>query len=181
MKTAGTAEIVNGLSCMACHKHGMIKFTDTVREGNAVFGAARQKVALLYPPQKDLDEKVKEDAEEFMQAMSKAVGPFLKVNENKDAAIDGLTSDEPVAAVARTYRLADIDLAAAAYELDVASPAELKVIIAANKRLQSLGLGVLTAPRGRLKREDWEKAKVRSLYQIVAAELGKGTPVIVGK
>lgn len=180
-KTSGTFEIVNGLSCMFCHKHGMIKFTDTVRAGNAVFGAAKQKVSRLYPAKKDMDDKVKEDTDAFMGALDKAVGPFLKVEEDKDKTIEQLTEHaEVVGAVAVFYRVSDLDLASAAYELDLA-PLELKGIIAGNKKLQGLGLAVLTAPNGRLKREDWEKAKTRSVYQIVAQEIGKGTPVVIGK
>lgn len=181
LKTSGTAEIVNGLSCMACHKHGMIKFADTIRDGHSLFGNARQKVARLYPLRKEMDGLVKEDAEAFMHALGKTVSPFLKVDEAKDKSIDELTDDEPIAAVARLYKLADLDLATAAYELDVTSPAEFKGMISGNKRLQSLGLGVLTTPGGRLKREDWESAKARSLYQIVAAEIGKGTPLVLGR
>ena len=181
-KTSGTSQIVNGLSCMHCHKHGMIKFTDTVRAGNALFGAAKQKVSRLYPAQKDMDEKVKEDIDTFMGALGKAVNPFLKVEEDKDKTLEELTKGtEMVGAVAVFYRVADLDLATAAYELDVETAAELKGIIAGNKKLQSLGLAVLTVPNGRLKREDWEKAKTRSVYQIVAQEIGKGTPVIIGK
>ena len=181
-KTSGTAEIVNGLSCMHCHKHGMVKFTDTVRAGNALFGAAKQKVSRLYPAHKELDEKVKEDVDAFMGALGKAVNPFLKVDEDKDKTLEELTGGaEMVGAVAVFYRVSDLDLAAAAYELDIADPAELKGMIAGNKKLQGLGLAVLAAPNGRLKREDWEKAKTRSLYQIVAQEIGKGTPVIIGR
>jgi serine/threonine-protein kinase len=180
LKTSGTAEIVNGLSCMNCHKHGMIQFKDTVRVGSALFGQSRQKVNRLYKPEKEMDERVKEDSDTFMAALGKAVGPFLKVAENKGKTIAELTADEPVAAVARQYKLADLDLTITALELDISDPAELKGMISGNKRLQSLGLAVLTVESGRIKREDWEKARTRSLFQMVASELGKGTPVLVG-
>lgn len=49
LKTGGTPAIVNGTSCLHCHKHGTIGFTDTVRDGNALFGKPRDKVRRLLP------------------------------------------------------------------------------------------------------------------------------------
>ena len=51
-RTSGTPEIVNGVSCMACHVHGMMpKFKDYLRDHSAVFGEAETKVRQLYPAQ----------------------------------------------------------------------------------------------------------------------------------
>ncbi len=177
LKTAGTPDIVTGLSCIACHKHGMIGFKDQVRDGNAVFGAARQKVERLYPPAAELAAKVREDEAAFMAALEKTVGPFLRAGDDATADLRTLTADEPVAAVARAYRWVDLDLASAAYELGFDSPAELKAMVAGSRRLREIGLAPLTLDGGRVKRHDWEKARVRSVYQMAAQELGRGTPV----
>src|SRR5438270_690504 len=40
LRTSGTTEVANGLSCMACHDQGMRKFKDTVRAGLGVAGSA---------------------------------------------------------------------------------------------------------------------------------------------
>ena len=77
-KTAGTAEIVNGLSCMACHKNGMIETVlDEVRSGTSVSGPAREKVQRLYPPRSVLLRHVEEDSQRFVSALEKTIRPFL--------------------------------------------------------------------------------------------------------
>ena len=48
LKTSGTPAIVNGLSCMACHGHGMINLPgDQVRHGSDAKGAALEQVQRL--------------------------------------------------------------------------------------------------------------------------------------
>ncbi len=124
-----------------------------------------------------MDERVKEDEELFMKALEKATAPFLKTGTDASKSIRDLTADEPVAAVARLYRLVDLDLAAVACELDVENPETLKGMIMGNRRLQEIGLGALAKDGGKIKRHDWEKARLRSTYQLAAQEIGKGTPV----
>jgi serine/threonine-protein kinase len=177
LKTSGTPAIVTGLSCMACHKHGMIGFKDQVRDGAGVFDAAKLKVRQLYPEPPVMDGLVKEDSELFMRALDKAVGPFLKVGADKDRTIADLTNDEPIGAVARLYRLVDLDLQSVACELDIDNPELLRGMIAGNRRLQEIGLASLSRDGGKIKRADWEKARLRSTYQMAAQEIGKGTPV----
>jgi serine/threonine-protein kinase len=179
LKTSGTNAIVTGVSCMACHKHGMIPFKDQVRDGTAVQGEARRKVQRLYPEAKAMDEKVREDADRFLKALERATGPFLKVGADKAKDIRDFV--EPVGEIARLYRLVDLDLAMTAYELDVASPADLKALIAGSKRLRDLGLGVLLTAGGALKRSEWERVGATSLFQRVAREIEKGSPFIVTK
>ena len=67
LKTSGTAAIVTGLSCMACHQHGMIPFKDTIREGLAVAGAARDKVERLFPEKAAMDKLLGRDEARFLQ------------------------------------------------------------------------------------------------------------------
>jgi serine/threonine-protein kinase len=174
LRTSGTTAVVTGISCMACHKHGMIAFKDQVRDGTAVAGDARRKVQRLYPPVKGMDEKVKEDAERFLQALEKAAGPFLRVGADKDKPLKDFA--EPIGEVARPYRLIDLDLTAAACELDVARPADLRALIGANKRQRELCLAPLLQEGGAVKRADWERVGATSLMQRAAREMDRGTP-----
>src|SRR5262249_19433172 len=50
-KTSGTVAIVNGQSCMACHRHGMIRdgVKDELRDGSGVSGASLTKLLRLHP------------------------------------------------------------------------------------------------------------------------------------
>jgi serine/threonine-protein kinase len=68
LKTSGTPAIVTGVSCMACHKHGTIPFTDTVREGSAVFADAERHLKRLYPGAKKMGQLVREDEDRFLVA-----------------------------------------------------------------------------------------------------------------
>jgi serine/threonine-protein kinase len=177
LKTSGTAAVVTGISCMACHKHGMIPFKDQVREGTAVAGNARRKVERLYPPAKEMDEKVKEDEERFLRALEKATGSFLRVGADRDRPFKDFA--EPVGEIGRLYRLIDLDLAAAACELGVDKPDDLKALITGSKKLRELGLAPLLQEGGAVKRADWERVGATSLMQRAAREIDRGTPFTV--
>jgi hypothetical protein len=173
LKTSGTPAIVSGLSCMACHKHGMIRFKDTIRNGLAVAGEAHKKVQDLYPSQGEMDKLLKKDEEQFLRALEEATGAFLKVGDDQQKGIREFP--EPVGAIARLY-LKDLDPEGVALELGIADPKELQTLIKANARLRQLGLGPLMQA-ATIKRETWEAAtKVQSLFHEVARELELGTP-----
>ena len=87
LKTSGTPAIVNGLSCMACHKHGMIGFKDFVRDGGAVFGDAEQKVKRLYPEAQVMQKLVQEDEKRFLDKVEETIGPFLREGPDKEKPI----------------------------------------------------------------------------------------------
>ncbi|MCA9440375.1 MAG: hypothetical protein KC964_06175, partial [Candidatus Omnitrophica bacterium] len=76
----GNPTIVNGLSCMGCHKNGMkSEFKDEIREGAGAFGEALLKVQELYVPKEEMNNWLKRDEERFMLALRKSVSPFLDV------------------------------------------------------------------------------------------------------
>jgi serine/threonine-protein kinase len=177
LETSGSPAIVNGLSCMACHKDGIIGgFKDVVRGGDAVSGTAREKVQRLYPGDKKLARLIQKDRRRFLSALEKAIGPFLQVGADKRKAIAEFP--EPVGAVARLY-VKDLGLEEAARELNFADARELKRLIATNGRLREMGLGPL-ARGGRIKRQLWGSLTgTYSLFHKAAAELGRGTPVRV--
>lgn len=168
VKTAGTAAIVNGVSCMSCHAHGMIKFDDTIREGSSVFGDAEKHVKKLYPPKAMWDQLVDADEQKFLTALEKTIGPFLKKGSDEKRSIRDFA--EPVGEAARLYRLGFLDLQTVAIELDVANPQEVLSKVG-EKRMKQLGLDPLLKTGGVISRFDWETVDGVSLMQEVAREL----------
>jgi hypothetical protein len=173
LKSSGTAFIVNGLSCMVCHKNGMNPFTDTVRAGAGVFGPAQKKVERLYPPKEVMSKLVARDSEQFLRALQEATGPYLQVDADKEKPISSF--EEPVGDVVARY-LADLGLEEIAFELGIEDPAEVKTAIRTNTSLKELGLGPI-ANGDSIKRSDWESLNHEiSLFQMLASELNEGIP-----
>lgn len=175
LKTSGTPEIVNGLSCMACHKHGVITdFKDEVRTGSSAAGAALIKVRQLYVTPEVLQQDLNGDRERFMNSLKRTIGPFLQVGPNKDVPIEQFP--EPIGEIARMYRLQNLDAITAAAELGLPGPDELVLRVKSNRLLVEKGLGPL-ANGGRIKRFDWEELRGTSLMQQFARELNEqGSP-----
>lgn len=173
VKTAGTAAIVNGVSCMSCHTHGMIRFNDTIRDGSSVFGDAEKHLKKLYPPKDVMDQLVDADEQRFLTALEKAVGPFLKQGTDKNRSIRDFA--EPVGEVARLYRLGFLDLQTVAIELDIENP-QVVLTKVGEKRVKQLGLEPLLKTGGVISRFDWEAVDGVSLMQEVAREL-RYTPI----
>lgn len=173
-ETAGTAEVLNGLSCMHCHRHGMIEFKDTVRQGIGVFGDAKRKVQNLYPPQEEMARFVAGDRNRFMSALDQAISPFLRVGD--DAGRDVSEFAEPIGAVCRFYQR-DLSPEAVAFELGIEQPKDLQVMVKSNRQLISLGLGPLVQGDC-VKRADWESRDAFvSPYQETARIMGLATPI----
>jgi serine/threonine-protein kinase len=172
LETAGTPQIVNGLSCMACHKNGVIRFEDLIRGSTAVKGDARLKVQALYRTKEEMDRLLTRDEERFLRALDEAASQFLKVGDDKDKSLRDFP--EPIGAGARLY-VKNLGLNEAAYELGI-EPTALKTLLANNRRLRALGLGPL-ADGGTIQRSVWSSLEnLTSLFQIVARELELGTP-----
>lgn len=174
LKTSGSTSVVNGLSCMACHKHGVIRFKDSVRDGLAVAGDVRTKVQALYPKHEAMDAILTKDENRFLKALDLATGPFLKQGADAERPIRDFA--ECVSPVALQYQR-DLSPADAASELGIQNPEELQVMVRGNKRLSQLGLGQFKdgAP---IKRDQWDSMlEGDSLFQKTAKELDLGTPV----
>jgi serine/threonine-protein kinase len=175
--TAGSTKVIGGLSCLACHRHGVVGgFTDAVRDGKILAGDLREKVRRLYRPADEMKALLEEDEARFLKALDEAAGPFLKVgpHENKDLK----DFPEPIAVVVRRHTR-EIGLREAALELGLKDPAALKTAIEANEQLQRWGLGPL-ANGGTIRREAWESLEnVNSPFQDAASALGLGTPKVV--
>ncbi len=173
-KISGTPEVINGLSCMACHQHGMIPFKDQVRTGHILGGTARDFVERIYPEAKEMTRLVNADKERFLSAVNKATGPFLKVGPDADKEITGFP--ESISAIAQWYLSQDLSAVEAARELGLKDATLLKAAVANNTQLQRLGLYPLSRG-GTVKREVWEDVSaLRSPFQRVAAQLRVGTP-----
>lgn len=171
-ETSGTPLIVNGLSCMACHKHGVIRFEDKLRNGSALVGDPLLKVQDLFRKQADMDRLLEKDEERFLRALEEATGPFLKVEEDQANGIRQFP--EPVGAIARLY-VKDLGLDEVALELGL-EPKKFEDLMQNNRRLREMGLGPLLN-RGHIKRSLWSSQEnLTSLFHNVARELGLGTP-----
>jgi mono/diheme cytochrome c family protein len=175
-KSSGTVAIVNGLSCMVCHKHGMIRdgVKDELRDGSGVAGAARAKVLRLHPKDDDFAALTKDDEDRFVAALDRAMGRFLKVGPDQGKDIRDFT-DEPIGRVVRAYHR-DLGLGDVAAELGLPDARRLAAAVQDNDRLREMGLGSL-ANGGTVKREAWASVKQRlSAFQRAARELDRGAP-----
>lgn len=177
LKTSGTSLIVTGLSCMSCHRHGMVSpfFQDRLRLGarGALGGDAHDKLDRLTIAQTEWDRILKSDTARFLKAVEEATGSFLRAGADRAKPVRDFA--EPIAALARIYQK-DLDLGSVAVELGFDEKA-LKTSIDLNPGLQRLGLGVLAAG-GTIKRADWDSLKdtTFSTFQKASREVGRGVP-----
>jgi serine/threonine-protein kinase len=176
-ETSGAPLIVNGLSCMSCHRHGMIEFKDTVREGAGALGEARRKVRNLYPDPEEMKQLVSRDQKRFLRALEDVTGPFLQVGDDAEKPIDAFP--EPVGAIARKFEQR-LGLSEVAAEVHIEDESLLKGAIQANPRLRSeLGLGPLVNGE-RISRTNWEtRDQVLSPAQVLMQTLDVGTPLLI--
>ncbi len=169
LKTGGTPAIVNGVSCMSCHKHGMIAFTEGLRGTSAVFGEAEVHVRKLYPSQDVWNALLAKDEKRFLEALEQTVGPFFRVGNKQTVALKQFP--EPVGEVARWHRLEFLDLPVIATEIGIEKPDDI-VRRVGEKRMKQLGLEALLRDRGVINRFEWEAFDGISLMQELARELG---------
>jgi serine/threonine protein kinase len=173
LKTSGTPTIVTGLSCMSCHKHGIIRFQDTLRDGQAVAGEARDKVELLTPKPEIMDDVLSKDEDQYVRSLEEAAAGFLRMGEDRDKNIRQFP--EPVGAIARLY-LKDLGPEEVACELGLPDVQSLQGAIRGNPKLRELGLGPIMQ-NAKIKREAWETLRgFNSPMQESARELEQGTP-----
>ena len=170
-ETSGTPAVVNAISCMACHQHGMVRLKDTVRDSRAVpFGDVRLKVESLFPTVAEMDEIIDHDRSRYIAALDKACGIFLKVGEDADKTMLDFT-EEPIGTSARYYQK-DLEIEEVAVELGYENPSALAALIRSNSRLREIGLGPLSDGAA-IKRSTWASTR-ESLFHSLAAELEIG-------
>jgi mono/diheme cytochrome c family protein len=173
-ETSGAPIIVNGLSCMACHRHGMISFTDTLRTGAGAFGDARRKLLNITPEGPEMQGVVDRDSARFVSAADAVTAPFLRVGD--DASRPFLDFPEPVQAIARRFEQR-LGLEDVACEILVQDPQQIRFAIQANPALRTdYGLGPLAAEE-RITRANWESRQMGfSPPQYLMLTLDLGTP-----
>jgi hypothetical protein len=179
LNTAGNVAVVNGLSCMACHQHGMRTFKDTMRNGATVERAARDKVQRIVPPAATMDRLVQKDIDRFLAALEPTIGPFLKVAEDTDRPITDFP--EPIGAVSLQY-VKDLGAEEVALELGIESASEVPGIVNGNRLLKRAGLGPL-AVGGTIKRDVWstlirDRSPPANPFHVMAEQLEQGDALI---
>ena len=151
----------NALSCLRCHDRGMKAFKDVVRPAVEMLpgnlGFSRREVLRLYPPQEELSQLLRADAERFMNAMERVLGHPQAV--------------EPLTPITRRFLDDPLTLSTAAGELGLPEPADLAAVFR-NRRFVALGL-VPLATRGAVRRDMWE-----DYYDQIVRELGLGEPIV---
>ena len=172
-ETAGSPEVVNGISCMACHAHGMRQFKDTVRLAVGVFGEVKEKSLELFVAPEEMDKLVTQDEARFMAALQETIGSFLQVAEDRERQLRDFA--EPITAIAAIYER-DMTLTMAAFELGMEDADELKSAIRFNPELKTLGLGALEQGAS-IQRDYWEDLRhINSPMQKAARILDRGEP-----
>ncbi len=191
-ESSGTAQIVNGVSCMHCHRHGMLSkyeaSPDTAVIGNV---AAQEKVDRIYASEAESRERFEEDRRNYLEALSKAIGPFLIPNydsikfnaEKRVKAIERF--EDPISIVARQYRT-DLGIRQVALELELKTDIQQLAAKLDEPNMKKFGIGPLVKKDGDgnyrsgvIKRDLWDDREVdgESLYQTVARKLQIGTPI----
>tara|TARA_R100000789_G_scaffold48024_1_gene48666 strand:+ start:2991 stop:4751 length:1761 start_codon:yes stop_codon:yes gene_type:complete len=173
----GTPSIINGISCIYCHRDGMIsEFRDEIRHADAVGGKPREHVLKIYPTHEKMQSLTKGDREIFMRALEKVTGPYLLVGPDENKNIKDFP--EPIGKVAEMY-FRDLTPQQMALELGIQETEILQAKIEANRELLRYGLGTMIQdPPGTLKRDKWETREGTSLMQDIASELRMGVPYV---
>ena len=171
---SGSPLIENGLSCVSCHKHGMIELEDFVREGHAVNPRdARDKIADLYATSEELAIAVDDSKRRYLDNLRKVYEPFFDLAGKPESAI--LAIEEPISWVALAYNR-NLDLETVACELGIEDASQL-IRDVQQSGLRELGLSTLAAPGGSIKRSAWDsKEPIDSVFQKAARQLRIGIP-----
>lgn len=170
-KPLGNSEVINGISCMVCHVHGMQPFEDDIRSGHGVRGPDAVKVERLFPPQETMNRIIEKDRERFLSSLDEATGPFLRAGDEDQTPITEFR--EPVGAIARQFS-EDLTFEDVAAELAYEDTDALKVLFR-DSSYRQFGLAVLVDGKV-IKRDAWEKLSPFSVYHTVADQLGIGVP-----
>ena len=177
---SGSPVIVNGISCMGCHKRGLIDYEDSVRAAKVMQGSPLTKLVSIYAEKPDLERVLYADRKNFLNALEQAMSPFLVEGEDygEDVPIKKIEDlPEPISTVSRWYDK-DIGAAEVAAELNLQSADFFKAAVATNDKLRQLGIGPLgdgaRVPRGMWDTQDESSS---SVFQRVFVALGLGTAV----
>ncbi len=172
LKTAGNQLIVNGLSCVVCHREGMVEPPDdeTLGVAKAIGGERKDHILKLYPPQAEMQTLIDTDRKAFLAAQRDCIAEYLLQGDDQTA--DLLRLPEPVGETSRRFLLESLAIETVAAELFEPDVQRLKILLEGNPALIKAGVGALRREGGRIKRDAWESEAAFSLMQEVARELG---------
>jgi serine/threonine-protein kinase len=177
-ESSGTPRVVNGISCIGCHKEGIRPYSDSVRRYTGLSHQSRDKVDAIYRDE-DLQAELKADRADFVAALEQCMGPFLKVKEDENEKITAFP--EPVSWAANQYTR-DLDVRSVAAELSFftetpLTPQRVEEDVRASRELQRRGLGPLGEGR-KIARQLWDSMDESgiSLFQAVISAKGLGSP-----
>lgn len=172
---SGSPAVVNGVSCMGCHKHGILKVEDGVRD---VFERGKNpvadKVRRVFPVQGDMDKLVQNDTDRFLDALEQAIVPWLR--EGPDDLRQIIQFPEPITLAARFYdrklTLADAarelglpDSTRRAEELNLPTSQEFAPIVRYTATMRQLQVHPLGHGQ-RIGRDVWEAAFPRAAQEL---------------
>lgn len=172
-ETGGTPAVVNGISCIGCHKHGMRTYVDRIKEWSSMNGEAQEKVDALFASKEASDNFLADDRRQFMAALERIMLPYVKDEDGFTLPIEAYP--EPVSFVTRNYRR-DLTLKEVAFELGFKAPENMPIRNSAS--IRSLGL-LPIVDGGKIPRSTWETRadSPTSLFQQTALELDLGEPI----
>ncbi len=181
---AGTAAIINGVSCIHCHHEGVIDgFRDEIRNSGAQSGDVLQVIERLHVPHDQLTQLIERDRKQFLTALRNSIAPSRTTHStsSSDSKFSSITdAREPIGWTTKIY-LEDLGPQEVAFELGLDSIHKIESQILSDRELKRLGLGIfLHEPAGVIKRARWEAIEGTSFFQDVAVELGLGTPLLPG-
>ena len=174
-KTLGNGIIVNGLSCIACHKQGLIEdFRDEIRFGiKGLPSESRRLVRKLYLDRPELDQLIRKDQTRYRQAMIQVLRPFIDTATLGEMERGGALA-EPVGPVAKRFLVNTLNSTTLASELGV-SEEKLRSALEIHSGLQRLGLSGVPEG-GTTNREIWQSGTGLSVFQKAAQIMKVGTP-----
>jgi hypothetical protein len=160
---SGSTQLVNGISCIACHAQGMQFVTDMVRsqseKGQRVFDTpeTRAWVEAIHPPKEEMANLLKLDRDRFLTAVGAATGGFLGGEAPKTEVVYGVTA---------RYRQ-HLGLEDVARELDYESEDALRGVLKADPALlKGLGFQARLLEDGKITREEWVRAFPESVRRL---------------
>jgi serine/threonine-protein kinase len=171
-ETSGTPQVVNGISCLGCHRTGIHAYTDSVRDSFPLDGNPLDKVLALYPKNDALQRVIARDQKSFMDAQEQILGPYLQ--HGKFASTPVAEFPEPISKLVNWY---DKDIGPEEAWSELGLDPQSRPNVRTSQPLLQLGLGVF-ARGNKIPRAMWDtlEESSASVFQRAAESVNHGTP-----